>query len=513
MWHGGRHKFYPLAVFLLLSPIIMQYPPTLPVQPDRILEGEEQREQVLMVHSALDGKEATYKEFASGGETVQVFLAQSPQAALAYICARTSRPRVLEAIQCLYDYPRPIREEALQHEEAVERDGSGAQPTKRKRKKERTMMQTQKALAKKWNDEIVRSIATDQEWEEAATDQVITAEELRYRNFVKSIPAIGVAMAARMISQAAAVATMDTWREWYSIRQVWRRQNRYGKKLFQGAAIVRIGPAGSQLSEARREPEEVLPPQSSAGQAITLSQETRLREVDCAGLTGSETESFKERFFDAQKTAVDGIANYLRHRWKINQLYEEYERLEREIRWRKAGTGGRGRGYQTVAKEHLFAATYRDDLGREPSKDRDIECWNTFGMYLDSGKKWNIIKHHFGTVGIFGILPRSANDFIEKRLTQTRVRQWVEMVAECNPNAERMAFAMERLFLACMEETEPPAEFAFLEDWDCLKGTKPMVFFDEEESEGDENDIVIPSADAQHTPIEEALKNDEARCL
>jgi len=48
------------------------------------------------------------------------------------------------------------------------------------------------------------------------------------------------------------------------------------------------------------------------------------------------------------------------------------------------------------------------------------------------------------------------------------------MLAECNKNVTLMAKEMEPLFLACMEESEPPPEFTFLEDLDALQEQNPL---------------------------------------
>ncbi|KAF2702414.1 hypothetical protein K504DRAFT_509041 [Pleomassaria siparia CBS 279.74] len=110
------------------------------------------------------------------------------------------------------------------------------------------------------------------------------------------------------------------------------------------------------------------------------------QDKDEAGLTAFKTESFA-------------------YRWKMDGLYEEFNRLEKEIKRRSEGTRGRGVRYADTAKEHLFASTYRKYLGRVATKGTDRELWLAFGDYLDWGRRWNALKKRFGSVGIFGILP------------------------------------------------------------------------------------------------------------
>ncbi|KAI8930546.1 hypothetical protein NX059_012158 [Plenodomus lindquistii] len=461
----------------------MPAPITLPIMPDDVSEDRQQRDLVLMAHEVLsENKRALFAEVPDDYEPMEAFFALTIKDALRYICEHTNRQKVLKAVQHFYDNPSGIVEDVDNDAEDVEEDTS----SRKRPRKEKTTMQAQRSLVKRLNEALVQTVASDEDWVEARSSQVVTIEQQRYRDWVKRLPGIGVNAAARFISMGSAVGAMDCMRDWHAIATVWRRQNSYGKKLFQGVAVARTGVANSQLL-----------PGTQGEQRLVRSQTqlaTELNDpgvVDELGLTALETETFKERFFDAQKTAVDGIADHLRHRWKMDKLYEEFNRLESEIRRRRTGTGMRGRKYTTMAKEHLFTTTYQDDLGRLPTKDDDPEQWSAFGTYLDWGKRWNVLKQRFGTIGIFGILPRGANNFIEKTLSQARVEQWAAMVKECNADAQAMAYNMEPLFLACMEELEPPVEFAFLEKLDHLVGTRPLALFEELSSDRDD-DTVVP---------------------
>ncbi|KAF2702528.1 hypothetical protein K504DRAFT_245649 [Pleomassaria siparia CBS 279.74] len=194
------------------------------------------------------------------------------------------------------------------------------------------------------------------------------------------------------------------------------------------------------------------------------------------------------------------MADEIRHRWKMDELYEEFDRLEKEIKKRNRGTRGRGVRYSDVAKEHLFSSTYKRYLGRAATKGTDRELWLAFGDYLDWGKRWNVLKKRFGGVGIFGLLPRSLvpNTFVERTLSQARLSQWADMVAECNPDVVQMAARIEPLFLACMDESAPPPEFAFLEHLDGYpQTTRPVTLFllnqahDDREGQADRERNVI----------------------
>jgi hypothetical protein len=201
--------------------------------------------------------------------------------------------------------------------------------------------------------------------------------------------------------------------------------------------------------------------------------------VDDHGLTVFQRERFKYKVADAQKSRVDSIADEMRQRWKLDALYEEYAALEKEMRELDSGTGRRGRRYDSVAKEHLFRIAYETDDGHMPTKQTNPELWTDFGQLLDWGKRWNNLKVLTGSVGIFGLLPKNAivNAWIERQLTQTRVGQWMGMVLACNPDVPLIAARIEPLFLACMEESEPPSEFMFLERLEDYHISRPLTLF------------------------------------
>jgi hypothetical protein len=260
---------------------------------------------------------------------------------------------------------------------------------------------------------------------------------------------------------------MEVFRDWQSILGVWKRQHSSGKKLFQRVAIARTARGAPGLVE------------DQLGTQIVLSQRQDRWEVDDMGLTVLQREAFKYKCADAQKTRVDSIADEMRQRWKMDSLYEEYEKLEKEMRNRDLGTGARGRRYNTIAKEHLFSIAFESDDGRKPTKESDPDLWVVFGQLLDWGKRWNMMKSCFGSVGIFGLLPKSmtANTWVERQLTQTRVAQWIEMIAECNKDVAAMASRIEPLFLACIEESKLLAKFLFLEQLDYYRAVYPITLF------------------------------------
>ncbi|KAF2702537.1 hypothetical protein K504DRAFT_245451 [Pleomassaria siparia CBS 279.74] len=109
----------------------------------------------------------------------------------------------------------------------------------------------------------------------------------------------------------------------------------------------------------------------------------------------------------------------------MDELYKEFNCLEKEIKKQNQGTRGRGVRYSDVAKEHLFSLTYKRYLGRAATKGTDWELWLAFSDYLDWGKRWNVLKKRFRGVGIFRLLPRSLvpNTFVERTLSQARLLQ------------------------------------------------------------------------------------------
>ena len=79
-----------------------------------------------------------------------------------------------------------------------------------------------------------------------------------------------------------------------------------------------------------------------------------------------------------------------------------------------------------------------------------------------------MLKKRFSTPAIFTLLLGLANSFLEKYLLQTRVGQWIKMLVECNIDISSIAFYIELLFLAYIEETELLAKFLFLDKLDKL---------------------------------------------
>jgi hypothetical protein len=450
---------------------------TLDITPQSVGEDEELTEIVHTLHDTLPISEvAIYSLVQDDSESLEIFLAQNPDRALRWICQQTPRAKLLRLIRHIYkDVARNDNDENSVQDTALDNiDEPSVQGTKRKRPpKENTTRVANQVLVNKMNLDLVQTVASTQDWEYAKAPQGLSNEEQKYRNFAKKLPGVGVNAVTQMINKAVAVGTMEVFRDWQAILAVWKRQNHYGKKLFQ-TVVVPLGDPATQGGFILQDSSGV-----RGGNVVVFSSPHDQQE-DEAGLTALETETFRYKYFDAQKTRVDGMADDMRHRWKMDELYEEYDRLEKEIKKRNRGTGARGIRYADRAKEHLFGSTYKRDLGRLPTKATDPDLWTAFGDQLDWGKRWNVLKKRFGGVGIFALLPRSLvpNAFVEKTLTQTRLSQWADMVAECNKDVVEMAARIEPLFLACMEESEPPPEFAFLENLDGYpRTTRPFALF------------------------------------
>ncbi|OSS53248.1 hypothetical protein B5807_02968 [Epicoccum nigrum] len=361
---------------------------------------------------------------------------------------------------------------------------TGSPGVKRTRdRKEKTTKETDKALLKKINLALAQTIASKEDWEAAKAPEMLSVKEQKYHNFAKSLPGAGVNTVAQMISKATAVGSIEAFRDWQDILKIWRRQHSSGRKLFHRVAVAQTNLAALAYDGA------VPGSQALSQTQMVLSQSQDAQALDDHGLTVLQRERFKYRVADAQKSRVDSIADEMRQRWKLDTLYEEYTALEREMRELDNGTGARGRRYDSVAKEHLFRIAYETDDGHMPTKEANPELWTDFGQLLDWGRRWNILKVLTGSVGIFGLLPKNAilNSWIERQLTQTRVRQWIGMVLECNPDVPLIAARIEPLFLACMQESKPPSEFMFLERLDDYQISRPLSLFNRVLQEGGNN--------------------------
>ncbi|KAF2702500.1 hypothetical protein K504DRAFT_466294 [Pleomassaria siparia CBS 279.74] len=346
---------------------------------------------------------------------MQVFFARNPDDALRWICRWASHETVLRVIKELHeelereaDQERALDQAAISVQVEAAADGGKPKPRGVKRKrapKEKTTRALNKALVDKINLNLAQ-----------AAPARLSNEEQRYRRFATGLSSIS----------ASAVGTIDVLRDWQAIFAVWKRQNHYGKKLFQTVAV------------------------EDAPRNMVVLASPSDQEQDEVGLTAFKTENFAYKYFDAQKTHVNGIADNMRHRWKMDGLYEEFERLAKEVKRRNQGTGGRGVAYANQAKDHLFTSTYKKYLGRAATKRTDPELWRA-------------------------LIP---NTFVERTLSQARLSQWADMVAECNLDVMIMAKRIELLFLACMEESAPPPEFAFLENLALLpQTTRPFTLF------------------------------------
>ncbi|KAF2709856.1 hypothetical protein K504DRAFT_466321 [Pleomassaria siparia CBS 279.74] len=256
---------------------------------------------------------------------MQAFFARNPDDALRWICRWASHETILRVIEELYeelereaDQERASDQAAISVQVEAAADGGEPEPRGVKRKralKEKTTRALNKALVDKINLNLAQAVANLQDWENAKAPAGLSNKEQRYRRF--------------------ATGLSDVLRDWQAIFAVWKRQNHYGKKLFQTVAV-----------------------------------EDALRNmVDEVGLTAFKTENFAYKYFDAQKTYVNRIADDMQHRWKMDGLYKEFERLAKE------------------AKDYLFTLTYKKYLGRAATKRTDLELWRAFGDYLDWGKR------------------------------------------------------------------------------------------------------------------------------
>ncbi|KAF2706096.1 hypothetical protein K504DRAFT_459424 [Pleomassaria siparia CBS 279.74] len=317
---------------------------------------------------------------------MQVFFARNPDDALRWICRQASHKTVLRVIKELHeelkreaDQERASDQAAISVQVEAAADGGKPEPhgVKRKRAlKEKTTRALNKALVDKINLNLAQAVANLQDWENAKAPARLLNKEQRYRRFATGLSGISVSAVTQMIAKASAVGTMDVLRDWQAI-------------------------------------------------FATVAVEDALRNmVDEVGLTAFKTENFAYKYFDAQKTHVNRIADNMRHR---------------------------GVAYANQAKDHLFTLTYKN------------------------------------------LIP---NTFVERTLSQARLSQWADMVAECNLDVIMIAKRIEPLFLACMEESAPPPKFAFLENLALLpQTTQPFtLFLSEQRFEEEESDEGQPNA-------------------
>jgi hypothetical protein len=421
---------------------------------------------------------ATYSMGEDAGTLCSGFWARHPENAVQYLIKTMGWPTFLRVAKSLRDRPDYIRVDESEEEysgneetedvdlddegppdEVVHRNRADAGPlSKRGQKRKRnsgemTGKQVKSAMAKKLNMELAQHAASSQDQRHIIGEGELSEDELRYRTYAVRFQGAGISMVSTMISKAAAVGTIDALRDWKAVMVVWRRQHAKNSTLGENASQWRIQQAPGATQDG------------IANFGNPAARRGDRLGCDAVGLRRSETTSFRLMFFDAQKTEAQGIAADMKHRWKLSRLYDEYERLEKLVRQKADHSGGRGRSYATVAKEHLFLTTYEEESESPATKENSPEEWKEFGRFLDYGRRWSLLKTRFG-VGIFGLLPRGTitNTFIERTLTQTRLVQWMEMLEDCNQVVKDMAVVVEPLLTACMTGMPPPEDVPFLQN-------------------------------------------------
>jgi hypothetical protein len=393
-----------------------------------------------------------------GEERKEVFLAHSPEHALLWICEHATRKAVSQQIRDMYADIRARRDADRGGEEDQETVG-------RKRKRPAAGNRTlaaNKALARKMTLELAKTVASGQDWEDAVAPEALSVETQRFHTFAKKWPGVGVAAASQMISTAVAVGAAEVFRDWQEILAVWKRQHEQGRSLFDRVDDDDALPHDSLYVLASQSLPEGPP-----------SSQMLLR----AGVTQGEAVRLGRGYFEVQKSSANGLVDEMRTRWRADQFYEDYQILFTRIQAAAEPTGGRGRRYGVVAKELLFQMVYTPRLGRVPTKTEDPSLWSAFGVILDWGKRWNMLKTRVGSVGIFGLLPRSRvqNDFLQTRLTQEHVSHWVDMLVECNSDVTALAKGMEPMFLACMQQDRAPLDFSFIEEMEFGGSSRPLA--------------------------------------
>ncbi|KAF2702572.1 hypothetical protein K504DRAFT_465695 [Pleomassaria siparia CBS 279.74] len=172
---------------------------------------------------------------------------------------QASHKTILRVIKELH---KELKREADQEQAAA--DGSEPKPRGVKRKralKEKTTRALNKALVDKINLNLAQ----------AAPARLLNKEQ-RYRRFATGLSSISVSTVTQIIAKASA-----------------KRQNHYGKKLFQTVAV------------------------EDALRNIVVLASPSNQEQDEVGLTAFKTENFAYKYFNAQKTYVNGIGK----RWNV----------------------------------------------------------------------------------------------------------------------------------------------------------------------------------------------------
>lgn len=441
---------------------------------------------IQAVHDALLNTDlAIYGKVPDEFSPTEAFYSRSPHRALTWICRNMNPGKLLKTIQAIYD--NPVEETHVEDvvdlecelgtaeisgSDSNQQDPDNTVGRKRKRSpREKTTREVNKALVDKMNIALAHTAANGRDWELAKAPVALSDEQQNYRDFARSFPGAGVEAVAQMIANAEAVGSREAFEDWQAIMGSWRRQRSEAKKQFR-----RVIEARTSLAAQAYDPEDH--DNRMTASQLVLSQRHNPNQVDDMGLTVLQREMFRYRLVDAQKSRIDGFAEEMRQRWKLDALYVESEKLETGIRRMAKGTAARGVRYSTVAKDHLFRIAFESDDGYVPSKKDNPDLYKHFSDLLDWGKKWNIVKKRFGSAGIFGLLPKSigANVRLE-RLTQARVRQWIEMVAHCNVDVAEIAPYIEPLFMAFVEDRAPPEEFWFLEQFEGFHSTRPLALF------------------------------------
>lgn len=427
----------------------------------------------------VDYRSGAYQRQSGEGTTpLQVFLAPTPEVALQWICNQVPQHRLLAYIAAQYpstssetgdgedgaadeDIERYPRESGTPDARSAAEENPTLRVQKSSRKrgptKETTAKQANKRLKEKLENAMLHEVASTQDWVSAKRKEItVNDEEMRYHRFAQKFQGAGIALVGSMINKAASIGTLECLKEWRTLLSVWRAQHQDGRLLFTGvdSKLPGLTEYEDSGSDTNIDPYRIRPVQR---------REDRVAQ-DPAQLSEQEMDEFAEMFLTARRSRTAGIIGDMRHRWIMAAMYTRYEALVALVRKRQDSTGGRGRGFATVAKERLFQRIYKRPSENSPSPKANPVEWKAFSTELESGRRWCMLKAKFG-LGIFALLPRSviSNNFIERGLTIMRFGQWIEMVATCNTTVAELADAVEGVFVACMMDCAPPKRM-LLED-------------------------------------------------
>jgi hypothetical protein len=121
-------------------------------------------------------------------------------------------------------------------------------------------------------------------------------------------------------------------------------------------------------------------------------------------LDSADFDELRSLFFGGRQEEARCLIGNMRMRWKLARQHEEYNQIEELLRRGRIGTGQLGRGFATIAEEHMFERFYEEKYNVYATKDTHLEQFAVFKKEIEKGRRWSILKSKFRS-GIFAVLP------------------------------------------------------------------------------------------------------------